>query len=188
MMLDALAAVSLASAVVQFIQFTTKVASKGQEYHKSVDGAIKEHIELNEYLENFSRLSQRLTNATGPLPKTEALSDEEKALVSVAENCQASCHEIIELLRRLGKSHGKERFASFRLALKAVWSEKKIESSLQRLRIAREELCIHLLVVIKSVNIVITLYSYRTYTRKQSAGKSWVLDVPKQSANGNGAS
>lgn len=87
MVLEALAAISLANAVVQFVEFTTKVASKGHEYQKSVDGAIKEHIELDEYAEKFSRLSQRLTDATMLLPSQDRLSEDEMSLLAVAKKC-----------------------------------------------------------------------------------------------------
>ena len=152
MVLDALAAVGLASAVVQFVQFTTKVASKSHEYQKTTDGAIREYIELNEYAENFSRLSQRLTNAIGLLPRRDRLSEEQKSLLVVADNCQATCRDITDILDRLQVRHTKKKFASLRLALRAVWSEEKIEASLQKLRLIREELFVNLLVVIKLVN------------------------------------
>lgn len=152
MVLEALAAISLASAVVQLVEFTTKVVSKGHEYQKSVDGAIKEHIELNEYAENFSRLSQHLTNATMLLPPQDRLSEDETSLLAVAKKCQATCREIIATIDCLQKPRHQKRFASLRLASRAVWNEEKIELCLQKLRLAREELIVHLLVVIKSVN------------------------------------
>ena len=149
MVLEALAAVSLAGAVVQFVQFTTSLASKSNEFHKSVDGTIKEHIEVREYAEHYSRLSQRLKTATQV--SSILLSDYEAALLAVANRSLSKCQEIMQVLDRLQQSKHKKSFSSLRAALKAVWNEEKVESCFQELRLVREELVVHLLVVIKSV-------------------------------------
>ena len=160
MVLEVLAAVSLANAVVQFVEFTTKVVSKGHEYQKSADGAIKQHLELSEYTENFSRLNQHLTNATKLWPSQARFTENETALLAVTKKCQATCCEIIATIDYIQKPTRGKRFASLRLALKTVWNEEKIESCLQSLRLAREELIVNLLVVIKSVNKASSLYLY----------------------------
>lgn len=138
----------LASAVVQIVHFTTKVASKGYEYQKTTDGVLKEYIEIDEYANNLSRLSQRLSEATMDFSGSQ-LAEEEEALISGANDCQAICREITGVLDRLRVPHTVKRFASLRLALRAVWSEDRIESRLQRLRLLREELFLNLLVVIQ---------------------------------------
>ena len=44
--MEALAAVGLASSIVQFVDFATKIISKGYQYQKSVDGVLDENVEL----------------------------------------------------------------------------------------------------------------------------------------------
>lgn len=154
MVLEAVAAVSLASAVVQFVHFTTKVASKSREYHTIADGAIKEHIQLGDYADSFARLGERLENSKASLPGRKDLSVEERALLDVAQRCQSICRGITDTLSGLVKSGNNRKFASFRQALKAVWSEDKIESNLQKLRDAKQDLVVNLLVVAKSAALL----------------------------------
>ena len=134
MVLEAVAAVGLASAVVHLVEFTTKVVSKGQDYHKSVDGTIKEHFELNEYAASFARLSQCLTNARRTQASSQnSFSQDERSLILAARKCQATCDEIRTAIASVQKSRHKKIFASLHLALRAVWSEEKIESCLRKL-------------------------------------------------------
>ena len=150
MVVEALAAVSLAGAVVQFVQFTTKVAQKGHEYHKTADGAIKEHIELREYAARFESLNTRLKKTIKTVSRDNSqLSIEERALIGVAKNCQLTCRDLCEILNDLTRSHNDKTFGSLRQALKSVWKEKKIEGELRKLRMAQEELVVHLLVVLQ---------------------------------------
>ncbi len=44
--MEALAAVGLASSIVQFVDFATNIISKGYHYQKSVDGVLDENVEL----------------------------------------------------------------------------------------------------------------------------------------------
>ena len=149
MVLEALAAVGLAAAVVQFVQFTTEVASKGQEYYRSADGSIKEHVELQSYSDRFTQLGNGLTTASSRCPPSSTLTTEERSLVEVASKCQTACAEIRSTLNGLIISGKKTKFCSFRQALEAVWSEGKIDTDLHRLQMIRDELIVNLLVVIK---------------------------------------
>ena len=44
--MDLLAALSVAAAIIQFVDYSTKVVSKGRELYKSIDGTLSENIEL----------------------------------------------------------------------------------------------------------------------------------------------
>ena len=55
--LNALAALSVASSVVQFVDFSVKVISKGNKYYRSTDGALVENTELVATVETFRRLN-----------------------------------------------------------------------------------------------------------------------------------
>lgn len=145
--MEVVATVSLAAAVVQFVQFTSKVASKGSEYHKTAEGLIAEHSKLEHYTQNFMILGERLAHATLQVSShNEPLSFEERSMVSVAANCRSICQEISDAL----KSHARTEkpFSSLRHALKAVWNANKIDSLLRSLHLAKDDLVVNLLVVI----------------------------------------
>ena len=131
MVLEALAAVGLTSAVVQFVQFTTEVASKSRDLYNSADGTTREYVELEDYVETFRQLSQGLANSTSRAPPLPTLSPEEQSLVQVASRCRDSCREIRSALDGLIGPGKKTRFRSFRHALKIVWGEKKIDGDVR---------------------------------------------------------
>lgn len=149
MVLDALAALSLASSVIQFVDFTTKLISKGDKIYKSTEGVLDEHVELGAIAENLKRLSKGLVVSTEPLTRSEPLTPEEWALRKVGLKCQAIAHDFKTALDRLKYTGDRTRWKSFRQAVKSYWSNEVIEEMLQTLRLAREDLVVHLLVVIK---------------------------------------
>ena len=151
MVMEALAAVSLAAAAVQFIHFTSKVASKGCEIYQSVDGSLQEHVDIEHYANEFERSGWALAELHSGKYRSRGLSPSEKALIKVAEDCQAVCKDIQQVLWRLQNSSKVRRYTSFYKALKAVWGEEKVNVLLRRLQLLKDELFVHLLVVMESV-------------------------------------
>ena len=168
--MEALAALSVASSVVQFVDFASKLVSKGNSYYRSTDGVEEEHAKLEGAAKNLSRISEdlndtlgRCSRSTDPLdgqPAIGLIVDAEKgskpgpgeeALKQVAMDCQKIAVEFISILNKL-KMHGpRKRWKSFRQALKSYWSKERIEAVLRRLQLAREDLVLHLLVALKYV-------------------------------------
>ena len=145
MVAEALAAVGLAAAVIQFVHFTTKVAQKSHECHKTTDGATKEHIELREYAARFERFNSRIKATMNHMRKEGSdLSIEERDLIDVATRCQLVCQEFQDALEALTSRNHDRRYSSLREALKMVWNGKKIEDRLNKLRLAQEELVLQL--------------------------------------------
>ena len=85
--LDALAALNVASSVVQSVDFTVKVISEGNKYYSSADGALVENTELVATVETFRRLNDGLTKSLWALLQAKSMSNDGKALQSVAQNC-----------------------------------------------------------------------------------------------------
>jgi len=64
--LDALTAVSLASAIIQIVDFSTRVISKCRHIYKDIDGALPEHHKLEIVTQDLTRLSKKLEDAEWP--------------------------------------------------------------------------------------------------------------------------
>jgi len=149
MVLLPLDALSVAAAVVQFVDFASKLISKGNEYHKSKDGALVENNELKAVTTNLLGLSKTLRSSSNILPAMQDLSAEEKSLIDVAKACEQIANEFIDLLEGLQVSAGQARWKSFRQAFKTIWKKDEIEAMLRRLSMAREALTVNLLVVMR---------------------------------------
>lgn len=140
---------SIASAVVQFVDFTSKLVSKGNEYHKSANGALVEHNELRAVSNNLVVLSTGLDDALASFQLEKKPSREEQALKNVVEDCRRAASEFIEVLDTFKVSGGHQRWKSFRQAFKTIWNKDQIAEMLGKLNLARDQLVIHLLVSIR---------------------------------------
>ena len=149
MVLEALAAISLASSVIQFVDFSVKLISKGNEYYHSADGVLAEHNELHNIAGNFEDLNAKLKNSLSLVEPKKLLSDEEKALQSITQDCLAVADDFKRTLEELRRHPGNNVWKSFRQAIKTRWKQKKLDETLNKLRLFREDLAVHLLVVIR---------------------------------------
>ncbi|KAJ9647444.1 uncharacterized protein PV06_00157 [Exophiala oligosperma] len=165
MVVPPLDALSIAAAVVQFVDFSCRIISKGNEYHKSVDGAIVENKELEVVAANIQDLSGRLHYSLSSKAKRalrkhldgstgqkqdQPLSYEEQALQAVVVDCQGFASELLEALERLKLRGNSTRWKSFRQAFKTIWAKEKIEAMLTKLGQARQQLVVNLLVVLST--------------------------------------
>ena len=149
MALEAVAAVGLAGSVITLIDFAVKLVSKGRQYHKSADGSLKEVVDVKVVSDNLGRLSQNVIGSAQSFSHSGASLHESQALQAVAENCLEAASELGAVLAKLGHLGPLSRWKSFRQAVKHLLGKKEIERLLQRLRLVREDLAIHLLVVMK---------------------------------------
>jgi len=130
--MDPATAVGLASGVVQFVDFTSKLISATHKLYVSASGATVEHLELEELARD---LQQRAEDATPhSISNIAALSREERTLIKLGEYCREVSDELLRVLQSLrlkGGSH--KKWKSFYLALKSVWKEEEIVALQQRL-------------------------------------------------------
>ena len=155
MVIDPLSALGIAGNVIQFVDFASKLVSKGGQYYRSVDGALIQHTELSAATENFRRLSSGLATSLrleqsmlnprpGQPPRKYNLA--EQGLWDANSECYTLAEELTKALQDLKVSGKHRRWESFRQAFRTLWSEEKIETLSKKLISAREQLMIHLLV------------------------------------------
>ncbi|KAH8744856.1 hypothetical protein BGZ57DRAFT_778706, partial [Hyaloscypha finlandica] len=159
MPLDPMSALSVAAAVVQFIDYGTKVVSKGKELYKSPDGALYENVELEAASCRLQSLSRKMLASLHP-EQLGALSEAETALENICHGCNevskllVSRLEDIQLPKDLAdpddsdgnnafREKAQRKWHSFRQALKTVWSKKEIDEIADRLARLRTELDTH---------------------------------------------
>ncbi|KIW12470.1 hypothetical protein PV08_09747 [Exophiala spinifera] len=165
MVIPPLDALSIAAAVVQFVDFSCRIISKGNEYHKSIDGSLVENKELEVVAANIQDLSGRLHSTLSSKAKRalrknlngrtaqeqdQPLSYEEQALQAVVVDCQGFAAELLDALERLKLRGNSTRWKSFRQAFKTIWEKEKIEAMLTKLSQARQQLVVNLLVVLST--------------------------------------
>lgn len=140
--MDALTALSLAGNLVQFIDFSSKLLSKGREIYRSPDGALRDNLEIEIVTADFLKVVQRLMThpAAGTMVLVDNTNPAEFELRQICEMCKSTASELLAKLQEV-KATGKHRsWKSFRQALKSVWTKDAVDDIARRLAMFRHQL------------------------------------------------
>ena len=116
-MLDPLSALSLAAAVVQFVDFGSQLIAGGYAAYHSSSGTTAEDADAQSLARDLELLCTCL--ATAPPGDATKYSKDEKELISLAEKCQQIAKELRELIETL-KVSGTGAMRGLEAARKAV--------------------------------------------------------------------
>lgn len=145
--MEALAALGVASSVVQFIHFISECISTGAEIGRSAGGASQQTLELEEVYRSLRDLSYRLRcegNSRQKIeeqfvqladhPQHDKLKLHIKALEGLTVECGLLCEQLLQAVEKLRVQGASCRsFKSFIAALKTVWNGKKIRDLEERI-------------------------------------------------------
>jgi hypothetical protein len=149
MALETVAALGVANAVVQFVDFGTKLISKGKEIYRSADGVLADHAEHAAISSRLADLTRALSASLESSARGKRLSPAEKALQEVTSECLQIADDFAMAIDKLKVTGDRRRWKSFRQAMKSVWKKEGIERQLVKLDRLRQVVIIHLLVVVK---------------------------------------
>jgi hypothetical protein len=155
-MLDPLTAISLASAIVQFVDFGSKVIGGASEIYKSADGALKENAELEDSTTKINQLNDRILLPPIVTASGEAISEDETVLTELASTSKVVAGELLSLLqdfRSVRRSGSHKKWESFRKAVSAQtpWNKDKIQRLESKLKVLQENISRHLVVIMRHV-------------------------------------
>jgi hypothetical protein len=148
--MDPLTALSIAASVVQFVDYGTKLLSKGRELYKSADGALSENVELEGASSRLNLLSSDLQKSLRGGGQG-AVNERDEALETICKGCIEVSEDLTARLKKLMlPSDQKHRvWESFKLTLKTVLSKEKIEEADLKLAKLRSELDTHVILSIR---------------------------------------
>lgn len=134
MVLEALAAIGLASSIVQFVDFTARLFAKTNELSRSLDGTDKESLDLKSTAEVLSRIGEGLATTfdTG--------SQDETDLLLLADGCKGVVDELLTVLEKLRNHSNRNRWQNFRQALRYMWAQDKLETMSRRVEQYRQQI------------------------------------------------
>ena len=149
--MDPLSCLSIASNIVQFVDFGLQVVSKGNQIYRSVNGALAENLDLEIVTNDLLILQAKLRSFRNTPSYAEAVSNDTRALEILSQACADLARKLLEKLN-MAKAQGRfRRWKSLRQALKSVWSKQDIDEMAKRLQGFRSELQLHILVTLKYV-------------------------------------
>jgi len=168
--MDPLTALGLASNIVQFVDFASKLISQSHEIYRSADGALEDNVVLEYVAKNLSRLGDELKSKQADIktgrealarerdwakkdgrviPEPEKVTAAGKQLQQLSKECSAVSNELLQELEKLKIKEPHKRWESFRQALNSVWSQEKIRALETRLEGIRKQLDTTLLVCLR---------------------------------------
>jgi hypothetical protein len=112
--MDPLTAIGLSSAIVQFVDFGTKLICGAREIYYSTTGTTEENATLELVVAEMRTWSLKLRRS-GP---SSAQSEEEKAICSLAEECQILSGKILDLIEKTKPKNQKSRIEVFWAAIR----------------------------------------------------------------------
>lgn len=120
-MAEALVAVGLASNVLQFIDFGTKLCARIQDYSSTINGSPKKLKELGDHLSNVLKTLESLDGT-----KRTYLEHEESTIQSCLRQAQ-ELNAYLDSFQLQSNSFRSLSFEKLRLAFKSVRGEKQVE-------------------------------------------------------------
>lgn len=145
--MDPMSAISFAATIVQFVDFSSKIVSKGYGLYKSADGALPENEQLGYVVSDLKTLNARLRN----VQNSGASSRDETALVKLSQQCAGIADELLFKLEKLKvpKEAKFRKWKSLRQALKSVWNKEELNKMAATLSDFRSQLELHILVSLR---------------------------------------
>jgi hypothetical protein len=145
-MAEALAAIALAGNVLQFLETGGKFAFRAFEIlrYGSRGGGRSDLKDLRKISHDFLDLLKRLGAATDP-NESPALAP----LEALSMSCSDAVRELLEKLERIGVNSSHRRVGELVAEFKSTWHKGDIEGLEKRMKSFREELAIHLVVILR---------------------------------------
>ncbi|KAL2681180.1 hypothetical protein Neosp_008787 [[Neocosmospora] mangrovei] len=142
-----LAAIGLASNILQFTEVGIKLFLVAREKYQSVSGRGEEDEDIVTDMGRLRTLANNIREDAKPHVK-----EADAEIYRIALSCSREASSLIETLDRLGVGNGKHRgWESFRKALKQLSKSLEIEKKENRLRKLQGDLTLHLVTASKLV-------------------------------------
>ncbi len=151
-MLDPLSALSLASSIVQFVDFGIKLVSDGYELYDRGSLENNDEIEqatrdLTQLTENLATPSQNFAEQSGTAIRPP--SKDERRLQDVAEACKELGDQLLLVLEELKPRERQNGLESFRKVLRGFRKKGKVQDIEKRLKKLQDQLALHLIAIMK---------------------------------------
>jgi hypothetical protein len=148
--MEPLSALSIATSVIQFVDFSSKIISGSLEIYKSGHAELSEHS-------NIRCVTTKLEELAGGLEKSLKLDDSTNShmsqndlgLLDLCKGCKTVSDELIAALDKFTRKGKLGKFSSVSQALRSHWSKQHIATLQKRVDSFRQQLMINILVSLR---------------------------------------
>lgn len=138
-MMDPVTAISLVSGILTFVGAAEKILKLSWTLYNSVEGCSEETRARLELANSMNSISKRIVLADEP-----PLSEEDRALFTLAQECDKLTNDIKNVLQTLKPKRHKSMAQSSLAALKTLTLEPKIKDLEKQLQRCRDQLHFHI--------------------------------------------
>lgn len=160
--MEPFSALAIATSVVQFVDFGSKLISRAIEIHNSPDDLPTEMVDMAKLNEKMSTITKDLGSSMQSIP-TKPLEPQEQNLLDMCQQCQVISLELGNVLKKLQKSTKPGTWESIRTSFQSIMGQKKIEALQSRLDAFRQQLMLNILVALRFVTLYICCSSSPTF-------------------------
>jgi hypothetical protein len=140
--MEAIAAVSFAANVLQFIEYSHGLISEASEAYQSLSGTSAENVELELVTRSLRDLSSKISNQDGLV--------QDNGIKQIAESTRVVSTELLSTLDKLRIRDGPHRkWRTLRHAIESVWKRQKIVQMQTRLENLRNQLSIQIILQVR---------------------------------------
>jgi hypothetical protein len=129
MVLDPFSTLSLASNIVQFVDFSSKLFSVSSDIYGSASGVSQQTEQMITKANHLQNICSQLSiPSDGPDQRNSLQSASNTALKILAKDCKVTAEELLHALQSLAATRPQQKaWASFRVALATLWKRDKID-------------------------------------------------------------
>ncbi|KAJ6441409.1 kinase-related protein [Purpureocillium lavendulum] len=135
--MDPISAISLASSLITFVDFSWRLVSGAHEIYKSGRGTTSESAQIGDIIEDLQELTSNLETEYVASLKAE------KALRRLASGCKELSTELLVILNKL-KHPKTTRWKALKITWDSILKKDEIQSIRQRLGEYRSQITLHL--------------------------------------------
>jgi hypothetical protein len=148
--MDPLSALGCASAIVQFVDFGTKLLGTTYEVFQSVDGATNAHLHLSGLCRQLQYLGEKI-QSRGSRARRKGYTEDQAHLLELAAKCRLLAKEILDTHNGLqvDKSKRFQSWHALRAAIASALNAKRLAELQARLDDLRNQLCLHIVFMMR---------------------------------------
>jgi hypothetical protein len=141
MALEGMAAFGLASNIIQFVDYSSKIVSKFREIHHSASGTTKDAIDLTIINQDLEKICSNLSSGAARAPPPP------DGLADLAKKCADCTEKLLQMLSKVRAKDPRSKWQSARAALKSAWTSGDIKVIQDKISGFRFQLILHMQVL-----------------------------------------
>ena len=136
--MDPVRAISFASSILTFIDFSWNLITGAREVYKSTAGTTSENAHISTVIDDLQDITEALT------ADVEGKTKHEKGLCKLADNCQDLSQDLSKILEKLKVTEKNSKWQSLKVKWASMRKEKEVASIEKRLDTYRAQILIRL--------------------------------------------